>query len=120
MYSLNKGTKVVPITLNNDVVAGQDSLYAAACIDTKTNELIIKVVNASNKEQTNSITFDGIKKLAVQGSLTVLRNDDLYSVNSFTNPENVAPKQSTLNIKGKKVDLVSAPYSFTVLRVKML
>ena len=120
MYSLNKGTKVVPITLNNDVVAGQDSLYAAACIDAKTNELIIKIVNASNKEQTNSLSLEGVKKLAAQGSLTVLHSDDLYSVNSFTNPENVAPKKSTINIKGKKIDLVSAPYSFTVLRVKML
>ena len=108
------------LTLNNDVVAGQDSLYATACIDAKTNELIIKMVNASNKEQTNTITLDGVKKLATQGSLIVLHSDDLYSVNSFTNPENVAPKQSTINIKGKKIDITSAPYSFSVLRVKMM
>ena len=120
MYSLNKGTKVIPITLNNNVVAGQDSLYAAACIDAKTNELIIKMVNASGKEQTNAVTLEGVKKLAAQGSLTVLQSDDFYSVNSFTNPENIAPKQSTINIKGKKIDLTAAPYSFTVLRVKIL
>ena len=57
LYSLNKGTQVVPITLNNEVVAGQDSLYAAACIDAKTNELIVKLVNASDKEQMNTIDW---------------------------------------------------------------
>jgi alpha-L-arabinofuranosidase len=62
LFSLNKGTKVLPITLNNDVVAGQDSLYAAASIDDNTNELIVKIVNASGKEQTNTIELEGIKR----------------------------------------------------------
>lgn len=34
LFSLNKGTTVIPITINNDAVAGQDSLYASAVIDT--------------------------------------------------------------------------------------
>ncbi|HTE09856.1 MAG TPA: alpha-L-arabinofuranosidase C-terminal domain-containing protein [Chitinophagaceae bacterium] len=120
LYSLNKGTKVVPITLNNDVVAGQDSLYAAACIDTASNELIIKMVNASGKEQTNTLALEGVKKLASQGSFTVLQSDDLYSVNSFDQPEKVAPKASTIAVKGKKINLTAAPYSFSVFRVKMM
>ena len=120
MYSLNKGTKVVPVTLNNDVVAGQDSLYAAACIDTKTNDLIIKLVNASGKEQTNTVNLEGVKKLAAEGSLMVLKGDDLYSVNSFDAPQHVAPKESTMVIKGKKINFTAAPYSFSVLRIKMM
>jgi alpha-L-arabinofuranosidase len=120
MYSLNKGTTVVPITLNNDVVAGQDSLYAAAAIDAVTNEVIIKLVNASNKEQSNTLTLEGITKLAAQGKLTVLRSNDLYSVNSFDNPTKVAPQESMINIKGKKIDYTSAPYSFAVIRIKMV
>jgi alpha-L-arabinofuranosidase len=44
MYSLNKGTKVIPITMNNDAVTGQDSLFATAAIDSATNEVIIKLV----------------------------------------------------------------------------
>jgi len=120
MYSLNKGTKVVPITLNNDVVAGQDSLYATAAIDATANELIIKLVNASGKEQSNTFSLEGVKKLAKEGKLTVLKSDDLYSVNSFDNPTKVAPQESIINIKGKSITLTAAPYSFSVLRVKML
>ena len=120
MCSLNKGSKVVPITLNNDVVAGQDSLYAAASIDTMTNELIIKLVNASAKEQTNSILLEGIKKLAPKASMTVLQSDDLYSINSFDAPQKVAPKESVITVKGKKIELATAAYSFSVLRIKLL
>jgi alpha-L-arabinofuranosidase len=120
MYSLNKGTKVVPITLNNDVIAGQDSLFATAAIDAAANELIIKLVNASDKEQSNTLSLEGVKKLAKEGKLTVLKSDDLYSVNSFDNPTKVAPQESSIDIKGKKITLTAAPYSFSVLRIKML
>jgi len=120
LYSLNKGSKTVPITLNNDVVAGQDSLYAAACIDTVSHDLIVKIVNASAKEQTNTLSLEGIKKLAAQAKLTVLQSDNLYSVNSFAEPQKIAPKESVVAIKGKMINLVAAPYSFSILRVKML
>lgn len=118
MYSLNKGTRVVPITLNNEVMAGQDSLYATACIDEKTNDLIIKLVNASAAKQKNTMVLEGIKKGTRQGLLTVLQSDDLYSVNSFGRPQQIAPKESVLAVNGNKIDWEAAPYSFSVLRVK--
>ena len=120
LYSLNKGNKVVPITLNNDVVAGQDSLYAAACVDEKTNNLIVKIVNASGKEQTNTLLLQGAKKPGNQGKLTVLQSDNLFSVNSFAEPQKVAPKETEIAVKGKKIELVAAPYSVSVLRVKVM
>jgi alpha-L-arabinofuranosidase len=118
LFSLNKGSKVVPITLNNDVVAGQDSLYASACIDAATNELIIKVVNASDKPQVNTLQLDGVKKLAAKGKLTVMQAD-LTALNSFDSPTTVAPVESTIAMKAKKIQLNSSPYSFSVLRVKL-
>jgi alpha-L-arabinofuranosidase len=118
LFSLNKGSKVVPITLNNDVVAGQDSLYASACIDAATKELIIKVVNASDKPQVNTLQLDGVKKIAAKGKLTVMQSE-LTALNSFDSPTNVAPVESTIAIKGKKIQLNNSPYSFSVLRVKL-
>lgn len=120
MYSLNKGTKVIPITMNNDVVAGADSLYATAAIDAATNEVIIKLVNASNKTQTNNISLQGVKKLAKEGKLIVLKSDNLLATNSFENATNVAPQESSVTIKGKSIALEAAPYSFNIVRVKML
>ncbi|HPS13737.1 MAG TPA: alpha-L-arabinofuranosidase C-terminal domain-containing protein, partial [Prolixibacteraceae bacterium] len=36
MFSTHKGTRVVPVTLNKEAVAGQDSLYASASFDEPT------------------------------------------------------------------------------------
>jgi alpha-L-arabinofuranosidase len=118
LFSLNKGTKVVPITLNNEVVAGQDSLYASACIDSATNELIIKVVNASGMQQNNTLQLDGVKKLAAKGKLITMKAD-LTAINSFNNPTNVVPVESTISLKGKQATITSDPYSFNVIRVKL-
>ena len=119
LYALNKGTKTVPITMNNEVIAGQDSLYAAAAIDAATNEVIIKLVNAANKTQTHPISLEGIKVQGPQARLITLQSDDLGSMNSFTEPKKVSPKESAIVLQGNKLSPVLAPYSFTVIRVKM-
>jgi alpha-L-arabinofuranosidase len=119
LFSTNKGTKVVPITLNNEAVTGQDSLYATAAIDEVENELVIKIVNAAEKQQASVISLDGIKSIAAKGKLIVLKSDHLYSVNSFENPKNIAPQESELELKGKKIQMNLSPYSLSVLRIKM-
>lgn len=119
LYSLNKGNKVVPITLNKDVVAGQDSLYASAALDTKTNEVIIKLVNVSNKAQDVSLNLQGVKKPAAQGTLTVLQSNDPNAVNTLDQPQNLVPKESAIVVKGRSVKLEAKPYSFSVVRIKM-
>ncbi len=119
LFSLHKGTRVVPITAGNDVIAGQDSLYAAASTDAATNELIIKLVNASGKAQSNTLSIEGVKKLSNTGKLIELQDNDLSRVNSFEEPDLVSPKESTIKIKGKKFAYTSAPHSLTILRIKM-
>src|SRR6185437_2344287 len=118
-YSLNRGTRVLPVTLHNECIAGQDSLYATACIDSVTNEIIIKLVNSSGRRRDNSIFLEGVGKTAKQASLTILQSDDLTAVNSFDAPENIAPKRSLIPVNNKEISLSSAPYSFNVIRVKL-
>ena len=120
LYSKNKGSQVVPITLKNDVVAGQDSLYASACIDTATKELILKIVNSSGTEQASVLTLEGIKKIAPDAKLIVLQNNNLAAENSIENPQVISPKESDLVIKNKKFTYRSAPYSFNIIKIKML
>jgi len=119
LYSVNKGTHVVSATVAGKPLTGQDSLYASAVIDRNSNEVIIKLVNASAKQQTKSISVEGARKLAAQGTLSVLQTTDLNSVNSFGSPQQVAPVESTMAVKGKQFDLVAPPYSFSVVRIKM-
>jgi alpha-L-arabinofuranosidase len=118
LFSLNKGTHVVPLMENGKPLAGQDSLYASSVIDKNTNELIVKLVNVSGKIQNREIQIEGIKKLNENASLIVLA-DDLQEVNSISEPTNVKPVEQKLKLKGKRISLPLAPYSFIILRVKM-
>jgi alpha-L-arabinofuranosidase len=119
LYSLNRGNKILPVTLDKENVAGQDSLYASAVLDTKTNEVIVKLVNASGKAQDVALNLQGAKKLAAQGKLTVLQASDLNMVNTLNDPMALAPKESTIAVKGKNVKLAAQPYSFSIVRIKM-
>ena len=119
MFSNNKGSYVVPMTLSNKTLTGVDSLYGVASVDKTTNELILKLVNAGGSQQTKSIAVDGIKTLQSVAKLTVLQSNDLEIVNSLDNPVAISPKETEIAVKGKKLNIALAPYSFTVVRVKL-
>jgi alpha-L-arabinofuranosidase len=121
MYSTNKGTQVVPILYKNGLPAtGQDSLYATATTDKKANELIIKVVNTLGKPQNAVFQLAGNAKVARKAHLIVLKNDNLEAVNSLDNPSVIAPVEQTMDMQGKTLALTLAPYSFSVIKVKLL
>jgi len=119
LYSLNKGSKVVPITLNNEAIAGQDSLYATACKDDVTGDLIIKLVNASGSKQASRVSLEGVRKVPSKATLIVLANSELNGVNTFATPQHITPVESQIALTGKEIGLELAPYSFSVVRVKI-
>ena len=119
MYSTNKGTVEVPVSINNQVVAGTDSLYVAASIDKATNELILKLVNTSGKVQNRDVVVDGVKNFKGHAKLTVLQSDNLDIVNTLDNPTAISPQEKELSLNSKKLNIPLAPYSFTVVRMKM-
>ncbi|MEO8108633.1 MAG: alpha-L-arabinofuranosidase C-terminal domain-containing protein [Ginsengibacter sp.] len=119
LFSTNKGTNVVNALRNGKPLTGQDSLYVSAVIDTKSNDVIVKVVNASGKAQTNKFRLNGLKKKKSAADVTTLHSDDLTSMNSFSDPKNVAPEQSSLSLEGSAINFNSKPYSFSVIRIKM-
>lgn len=119
LYSNNKGTVEVPISLNDQVIAGTDSLYAAASIDKTTSELIMKFINTSGKAQNRSVLVDGVNNLKGKAKLTVLQSNNLDVVNTLDNPTVISPVDKEMVINNKKFSIPLAPYSFTVMRIKM-
>lgn len=119
LFSLNKGTHVVPVLSDNKAVTGQDGYYASATIDRKTNELILKVVNSTGKKQSGSFLIDGAARVQGKGSLTVLSSADLETVNTFETPNAISPKVSPISVKNKKINLDLNPYSVNMVRVKI-
>ena len=116
LYSLNKGTDVVSILEDKKIIAGQDSVYASAVKDRKTNELIIKVVNASSVAKVRKLTIAGNKK-ASNGTVTFLQNDRLDAVNSFEEATHMVPQVQELTIKNNSLAMELKPYSFMLIRV---
>ncbi|WP_407427699.1 alpha-L-arabinofuranosidase C-terminal domain-containing protein [Arcticibacter sp.] len=119
LFSLNKGTHVVPVLLDNKAVSGQEGYYASATIDRKTNELILKVVNSTGKRQSGAFLIDGANKVQGKGSLTVISSADLEAVNSFEAPDTISPKVSPISIKNKRINLDLSPYSVNMVKVKI-
>jgi alpha-N-arabinofuranosidase len=119
LYSLNKGTHVVPITLNRASVAGQDGTFATAALDCKTSELIIKICNNTQHPQNARFVVNGKKLKAGGGKLTVLQSDKLTTENSLDSPTAVSPVIMPLAVKGHQVQISVKPYSFNVIRVKV-
>ena len=118
LFSNNKGSNVIPILYENTPVTGQQGIYASASRDINTHEIIIKLVNTTEKTQEVGISLEGLKKLNVIGNVTILKSEHSDDINSFDKPMHVSPQEQSLSIKGKKINLSVYPYSFSVLRFK--
>jgi alpha-N-arabinofuranosidase len=118
LYSLYKGTDVVPLKLNNQAVSGQNGVYASAVTDSKTHELIIKFINSGKVSQSAGFVVKG-KKLKSTAIVITLHSDDLVAVNSLDKPTSISPVQSTIQLSGNKISLTVKPYSMNVIRVKL-
>ncbi|MHA6247236.1 alpha-L-arabinofuranosidase C-terminal domain-containing protein [Pontibacter sp. CAU 1760] len=119
LFSTNSGTHVVPVLQNEKPVIGQEGAFASATIDKETNELILKVVNTTDKPQQSKFMVDGVKKLKSKGTMTVLQSDNLSQENSFENPKAISPQQKQIKVNGKTINASLQPYSVNVIRVKL-
>lgn len=105
LYSHNKGTNVVPLTMDKKPVGGQegqDGLFASAVWDNNTKEYIVKVINTSDKAQPISLDFKGLKKKnkLTNGKCITFHSDNLDADNTVDNPNVVLPKESKVSIEG--------------------
>lgn len=118
LYSTNRGSVVVPALLGGLSVAGQDSLYVSAVMDG--NELIIKMVNVSGGAQTRKVEVRGVRGLARQAEVEVLRSPALGDVNSLEDPMKIAPVGGRVVTKGGSIEMHLEPYSFSIVRVGVM
>ncbi|MCX2584210.1 alpha-L-arabinofuranosidase C-terminal domain-containing protein [Pedobacter sp. MR22-3] len=117
LFSTNKGTDVVAITLDGKNITGQDGLYASSVIDSKKKELIIKISNSSGQPKMIDFDLEGKRNLKNKGTVEEMASTNLNQLNSFTDPEAVSPKISAIKIKDKKLITNLKPYSFNVFKI---
>jgi alpha-N-arabinofuranosidase len=119
LYSNNKGTQVLPVLKDGKPLTGQDGLYASAAFDEKTREVILKMVNATDQLQHQTVHLDSKKKVNAKAMLTILKSGNLEEVNSLDMPLKVSPVEKQIQLKGKTIAAELEPYSFSVIRVKV-
>lgn len=121
LYSHNKGTHVVPLTMDKKPVAGQegqDGLFASAVWDNDTKEYIVKVINTSDKAQPVTLEFAGMKKkeTLAGGKCITFHSDQLEADNTVDNPNVVLPKESAVSIEGKVLNAEIGAKTFVIYK----
>ena len=118
LFSTNSGTDLISITQDAKPLTGQHNLYASAVKDTKTNEIIIKVVNTAAVKQNLKIKIkEGF--LQNKGSIITLQSDDLLAINSFESPNHITSKTNEFQIKNSSIEISIPMYSVNVIKAKI-
>jgi alpha-N-arabinofuranosidase len=116
LFSNNKGTHTLRVTLAGENVTGQNGLYASAVLDAKTKEVIFKIVNASAEKRSLQVQINGVK-LAAKGTMTMLVGE-LEEENTLGKEPGLVPAEIPITVKGKTLPLELPANSFSVWRVK--
>ena len=114
MFSANQGDMYFENIIQKDE---KDTTLAASCVqDSKTGDIILKMVNFSNQGKLMKVNLSGFKKIIPVAEQTLLTGD-ANAENTFENPKNVVPVSSSIIVK-KAFDYVAPGMSLTVIRIK--
>ena len=109
LFAMNKGTNVLPLTMQGKPVAGQegqDGLFASSVFDKETGEIIIKVVNTSKQPQSVSLNILGLKGERTAETITLNHNGSMDDENTLDQPEKIVPKAGTVKVEAAKKNAV--------------
>jgi alpha-N-arabinofuranosidase len=119
LFSLNRGDRVLPVAVAEPATTpdGKPRFYASSVYDETSNEMILKVVNATGEPVRAIIQTRGAKTVGLQANVTVLASDDLNDENSFEAPRKIAPVESRVPVRSAEFRYDFRPYSMTIVRL---
>lgn len=121
LYATNKGSNVLPITMNGENVTGaegQNGLFASAVWEKSDSTVIVKIVNTSDTAQPIILNFTEMNsyETLINGICVKLSSDDPDRDNTLEYPEAVVPQQSSIDIDGNTLTTSLEPYTFAVYK----
>lgn len=121
LFAHNMGTNVLPLTMDKKAVTGaegQNGLFASAVFDKNKNEYIVKVANTSDKAQSLTLNFQGLKKQDVlaDGKCIKLSSLDLDKDNTIEQPSAITPQESSVSIEGNTFSTQLEAKTFAVYK----
>lgn len=108
MFATNKGTNVLPLTMDGNPVAGQDGqngLFASAVTDKGNGTIIIKVVNTSSESQPISMNLKGLKGAYTAETIS-LTSTELDADNTLDDPDHIIPQNGTVECEAGEKNTV--------------
>ena len=114
MFSANQGD----LYFSNVVILPEgDTTVAASCVrESKTGDVILKLVNTSAASKTMKVDLSGFKQLSSPAHQSQLKGS-AEAENVLGSPQAIAPVESSLKIS-PAFEYVTPPMSLTVLRIK--
>ena len=112
MFGQNQGDVYLPAKM-----AATETNLAVSCVrDTKSGDVILKLVNTATKATAVKVDLSGVAKVQPQATRIVLSGDP-GAVNQFGKPELVTPKTDSFNV-ADTFDCDLPASSFTLIRIK--
>ncbi len=118
LYGQNAGTHTLKLTHNGQPLTGEQKMYATAAFDQETNEVILKIVNASINNRSIKVNMEGGNPSG-EVKITMLQSDMLEAENTLTSPETIIPEERTITIQGNTPEFHVPKQSFQVFRIKL-
>ena len=118
LYSNNKGTDLLRLTLDGKPVTGQQKIYATAAKNRTKNELIVKLVNAGGVSTTVNVALNGVS-VSASAMVSTLTSSNLTDENTFAQPQAIAPVTSKLKLDKNQLNVEMKPQSFSVVVMKL-
>jgi alpha-L-arabinofuranosidase len=98
--------------------APMPALYATASRREKPREIILKVVNVSDRAQETEVRLSGARRLASRAKVITLTSDSPDDENSLENPTRVAPVERSFEGVAPLFRYTFPPHSLTVMVLK--
>jgi len=115
MFSVNQGDLYFDKVILKDE---KDSTLAASCVkDSKTGDIILKLVNAGTEFKTMKVDLARFRKIIPDAEQTVL-SGDADAENTLENPGKVVPVSRTIRVS-KAFEYAAPAMSMTVIRIKL-
>lgn len=117
LYAQNKGTHVLKTTLATPTPKGQDGIFSSAVYDKEQDEVIVKVVNTTEKAQQVDIQLQGKKAIARVNTIS-LDCSDYDMENTVDNPNAIVPVQGTVKAEGSLIKATIPAKTFVIYKAK--
>ena len=114
MFMTNQGDYYFDKVISKDE---NDTALAASCVqDSKTGDIILKMVNFSDTPKNMKVNLSRFKKIPADAEQEVLTGDP-DAENTFDHPKNAIPVKTAYQIK-PKFEYTAPAMSLTVIRIK--